>query len=146
MEKNRPTYTKLSALVGDKFTIQEARGYTWKRWNQEAKRFEISEQYAEGFKKTYSIVTDKGILDLGSGQLSTLLEAVYWKGTADINGKTFSVKSNGETGMNIRYYFNVVRPTKPAPMPQAEIFEDTLSDDDTDEWEKVDVDLSDVPF
>lgn len=144
MEK--PTYTKLGNLIGDQFTVIEAKGYTWKRWNQEAKRFEISEQYADGFRKIYSIVTDKGILDLGSGQLSTLLEAVYYKGQADINGKTFKVKSNGKSGMDIRYFFNVV---SNAPLPQTKVIDTILTEDDTDEAED-DIDeaisLDSIPF
>jgi hypothetical protein len=140
MEK--PQYTKLSSLVGDTFTIQDAKGYTWKRWNQEAKRFEISEQWQEGFRKIYTIITDKGSLDLGSGQLSTLLEAVYYKGQADINGKTFSVKSNGKSGMDIRYFFNVVREPKKAPLPQKEVFDTILTENDIDEP----INLDDIPF
>lgn len=102
-------YTKLAALVGDEFTIDKAGGFTWKRWNQEAKRMETSDSYQEGFRKIYTVDTDKGRLDLGSGQLGSLLEIAYSKGVADINGKTFSVKSNGKSGMDIRYFFNMKR-------------------------------------
>lgn len=139
MEK--PTYTKLSNLVGDQFTILEAKGYVWKRWNDEAKRFETSEQYEEGFRKIYSIKTDKGILDLGSGQLSTLLEATYYKGVADINNKTFKVKSNGKSGMDIRYFFNLV---KTAPLPSREALDTILTADEIDEAEPID--YSGIPF
>jgi len=106
---NKITYTKLSSLVGDTFTVEKAGGFQWKRWDNESKKMLISEQYQEGFQKKYTIDTDKGRLDLGSGQLSSLLEGFYSKGVSDINGKTFSVKSNGKTGMDIRYYLNPVR-------------------------------------
>jgi hypothetical protein len=142
MEKT--TYTKLSSLVGDQFTILEAKGYTFKRWNDEAKRFEISETYQDGFRKIYSIVTDKGTLDLGSGQLSTLLEAVYYKGQANINGKTFKVKSNGKSGMDIRYFFNVVRDSKPAPLPQKEVLDTVMTAEEFDEAKPID--YSEIPF
>jgi hypothetical protein len=154
MEQNKTSYTKLSALVDDEFTVLEAKGYTWKRWNQEAKRFEISEQYAEGFKKTYTIVTDKGLLDLGSGQLSTLLEAVYYQGKADIIGKRFAVKSNmtpeefnnasKEDKMKIRYFFNVKRESKPAPMPLKKVEDVAMTADEYDE--QPEIDFSEIPF
>jgi hypothetical protein len=41
--------------------------------------------------------------------MATLLEAVCNKGEADINNKIFEVKSNGKTGIDIRYFFNPVR-------------------------------------
>lgn len=101
-------YTKLSALVGKEFTVLKAGGYTWKKWDNEARKMLVSERFEQGFRKIYSVETDKGFLDVGPGQMSTLLEATYKNGKADINNVTFSVKSNGKTGMDIRYYFNVV--------------------------------------
>ena len=135
MQDNKPTYTKLSNLVNDTFTVTEAFGYQWKRYNAEVKRMEISEQYAEGFRKMYTINTDKGRMDLGAGQLGQLLEGVYQKGVADINGRTFSVKSNGKTGMDIRYYINPVRDNAPK--------QDTLPKHEDVEKQ---IDLADIPF
>lgn len=105
MEKK---YTKLSALVGSTFTVEKAGGYTFKKWDNEAKKMLVSGRYEQGFRKIYSLETDKGYLDVGPGQLSSLLEATYKQGKADINKVTFEVKSNGKTGMDIRYFFNVV--------------------------------------
>jgi hypothetical protein len=105
MEKK--TYTKLGNLINDSFTVTKAWGYQWKMYDPASKRMLISEKYEQGYRKIYSIDTDKGTLDLGAGQLSSLLEAVYKNGVADINGKTFKVKSNGKEGMDIRYYFSV---------------------------------------
>jgi hypothetical protein len=113
MEKK--TYTKLSELVDNTFTVTKAWGYQFKLWDNESKRMLVSEKYEQGYRKIYNLDTDKGSLDLGSGQLSSLLEAVYKNGTADINGVTFKVKSNGKSGMDIRYYFNVDRDAKPQP-------------------------------
>lgn len=132
MQDNKPTYTKLSDLVGGTFTVQKAYGFTWKRWNNEAKRMEISETYAEGFRKIYTLETDKGKLDLGSGQLGNLLEITYKNGAADVNDKTFAVKSNGKTGMDIRYFFSVVKP---------EQVKDNLPYDGSPE-----IKLEDIPF
>lgn len=130
---DKPKYTKLSELVGDQFTIEKAYGYQWKMWDNVSNRMLISETYEQGYRKIYSLDTDKGKLDLGSGQLSSLLEAVYKNGAADINGKTFSVKSNGKSGMDIRYYFNLVK-TEPK--------QDTVVEDVGDEP----FSLDDIPF
>jgi hypothetical protein len=143
-------YTKLSALVDDEFTIQEAGGWTFKRWNNEARRMEVSDTYQEGFRKMYTIKTDKGVMDLGAGQLGNLLEIAYYKGTADLNGKTFAVKSNGKTGMDIRYYFNLKREAKPYgegfkkfQESKSQLRKDEVPED-IDEGEPFD--LSSIPF
>lgn len=135
------TYTKLSALVDQDFTVTKAGGYQFKKWDEASKRFLVEDRYTEGYRKIYTIDTDKGRLDLGSGQLSSLLEAVYKNGQADINGKTFHVKSNGKTGMDIRYYFNpVVRQDVEDRNDDSAKYETKLDDD----YETVD--LSDIPF
>ncbi len=105
-------FTKLSELVDKQFTITNCGKYTWKKWDNEDKKMLTSEKWAEGYSKKYQIDTDKGRLDLGTGQLSSLLEAVYYEGKSDINGKTFSVKSNGKTGIDIRYYFSKANNTE----------------------------------
>lgn len=141
-------YTKLKDLVDRSFTVEEAYGYQWKQWDTQAKRFVVSDSYKPDFRKIYTIKTNKGALDLGSGQLSSLLEATYSKGKADIVGKTFAVKSNGKDGMDIRYFFNLSREEAPQPPRQTElktqdtasVFEDELPDEDDK------IDLSDIPF
>ena len=105
-------YTKLSDLVGSDFTITKAWGYSFKRWDADAKRMLMEEKWSpemkgENWRKVYSVETDKGKLDLGSGQLGNLLELAYDKGVSDIRQKTFKVSSNGKEGMDIRYYFKI---------------------------------------
>ena len=102
-------FTKLSALVDDKFTITGVDEYTWKMWDSENKKMLVSRDFVKGYRKVYPVTTDKGALDLGSGQIGSLLESTFYKGKSDLVNKTFSVKSNGKTGMDIRYYFNVVK-------------------------------------
>ena len=100
------TYTKLSALVDDQFTIERVSEYRYKRWNNEEKKFEVSDSWQKDFKKTYTLETDKGLLDLSQGQLATILEVFSFKGESNIIGKTVAVKSNGKSGIDIRYYLN----------------------------------------
>ena len=102
----------------------------------------IADKYEQGYRKVYSIETDKGYLDVGSGQLSALLEAVYRNGVADINNRSFKVKSNGKTGMDIRYYFNAVKTEAPKV---TEMFNNHQTQIDDDEYDKP-IDLSGIPF
>lgn len=103
-------YTKLSALVDSQFRIERVSEYRWKMWSTTENKFLISENYEKGYKKTYTLETDKGLLDVTQGQLGTMLEAVSYKGEASLPGKSIAVKSNGKTGMDIRYWFNVAKP------------------------------------
>lgn len=139
MEKK---YTKLSDLVGSTFTVEKAWGYSWKKWDAESKRMLLAEKYEEGYSKVYSLETDQGKLDVRAGQLSSLLEATYDKGSANIVGRTFQVKSNGKTGMDIRYYFNAARDTAPvqvaAPVAAPASEEDEIGDEP--------INLDDIPF
>lgn len=107
-------YVKLSDLVGQKFTIEKVWGFKFKMWDQPTSKMITQDTWFKGARKVYEVDTDKGKLDLGQGQIGTLLETVFKDGVADLNNKTFEVKSNGKTGMDIRYFFNVVeRPIVP---------------------------------
>lgn len=111
-------YTKLSNLVGQDFTVEKVWGYKFKQWLPETKTMKSEDTWFEGSRKVYQVVTDKGQLDLGTGQIGNLFESVQHGGKSDIIGVTFNVKSNGKTGKDIRYYLNPVRKEKPATEPE----------------------------
>lgn len=110
--ESKTEYTKLSALVDSTFTVEKVGEYVFKKWDDEQRKMLTSLNYEEGYRKLYPVTTDKGQLDMGSGQLGSLLEPVFHAGKADIIGVTYAVKSNGQTGVNIRYYFNPVKKTQ----------------------------------
>ena len=136
-------FTKLIALVGDSFTVEKSYGWKYKKWDPVSKKMLVSERYEQDFQKRYTLETDKGILDLGSGQLSALLEAVYKDGAANIIGRTFNVKSNGKVGMEIRYYFNAEKVSKERPSLR-EKWDATRGVEDLEPV--TDADLADIPF
>lgn len=103
------TYTKLSLLVGGHFTVEAVDDFVFKKWDNDAHKMLTSVNYEEGYRKVYPVTTDKGLLDLGAGQLGNLLEAIQNRGSANLIGETFSVKSNGKSGIDIRYFFNPVK-------------------------------------
>lgn len=112
-------FVKLSDLVNNYFTVEKVWGYKFKKWNPEQKKMEVSDTWQKDFRKMWDVDTDKGKLDLSQAQLASLLEAVCKHGAADIRGRTFSVKSNGKTGMDIRYFFNVSGDApKPVDVPE----------------------------
>lgn len=99
-------FVKLSSLVGSGFSVEKYNGYSFKKWSTEENRYLTAQEYVKDYKKTYSFDTDKGQLDLSSAQLGQALEGVFKDGTSTIVGRTFAVKSNGKSGMEIRYYIN----------------------------------------
>ena len=135
-------YTKLSDLVNDLFTVEKVWGYKWKKWNADTKKFEIAQTWERDFQKKWDVDTDRGKLDLSQSQMANLLELTCKNGVSDINGRTFSVKSNGKTGMEIRYFFNLSGTApqsaseKPVEAPQKPL--DILDDDD--------ISLDEIPF
>ncbi len=129
-------YTKLSSLVNGTFTIQKFNGYKWKMWDNVEKKMLISDTWQKDYRKVYQVETDKGLLDLSANQTGILLEAVVRNGIADLNNQTFQVKSNGKTGMDIRYFFNVVRDAA----PKQEVVKDETLIDDLKEIDEINLD------
>lgn len=102
-------FTKLSQLIDDTFTVEGVGEYLYKKWDPAENKMLVSNDWQEGYRKLYPVTTDKGQLDMGSGQLGTLLEACFHKGKSDLIGKKFKVKSNGKMGMDVRYFFNLMK-------------------------------------
>jgi hypothetical protein len=115
-------FNKLSNLVDNDITIESVQGYKFKKWDAQNNKMLISDSYEKDYRKLWQVVTDKGQLDLGSGQMGNLLEGVMHSGKADIIGATFHVKSNGKTGMDIRYFLNAVK-TAPTDTNDLPIYE-----------------------
>lgn len=107
MEKK---FTKLSALVDNVFTVERVSEFRYKKWDPTQNKMLISDSYEKDYRKMYTLETDKGLLDVSQSQLGNMLEAVSFKGEASLPGKTISVKSNGKTGIDIRYWLNAAKP------------------------------------
>lgn len=99
-------FTKLSELVDNSFTINKVWGYQFKMFDPQTKKMLVSDKWEKGYRKIYSLDTNKGSLDLSASQLGQILELFHKNGSSDIVGATINVKSNGKTGMEIRYFFN----------------------------------------
>lgn len=134
-------YVKLSELVDRHFTVEKVWGYKWQKWDAAEKKMLTSNEWVKDYRKAWDVVTNQGQLTLGSGQMGTLLEAVFdpKDGGSALVGRTFAVKSNGKTGMDIRYFFN---PIKSEPAQTSVADEETILDDIPQE----EVNLSDIPF
>lgn len=105
-------YAKLSELDGKSFTVEKAWGFSFKKWDEGARRMLIEEKWRqglreEGFRKIYGLDTSEGKLDVSERQLKDMLEAVYKNGVADIVGKTYRVKKVVGQNNIPTYYFNV---------------------------------------
>lgn len=114
MEIQRPT-EKLAE--GYQFTVDGILHFFWEAWDNANKRFEVSPQPVPAtnsgdlrFAKKWLIKTKTGTLKLSQAQIADCLEKCLQKtGTANLIGKSFRVKTNGKTGMEIRYWFNPMR-------------------------------------
>lgn len=146
-------YIRLKDLVGSEFKVEEVYNYQWKKWDTEAKQMLVSDSYEQGYRKVYTINSDKGKFDISASQIGNMLEGVSKKGEANIVGRTFTVKSNGKDGMEIRYYINPVKEERgesPAWEARRQQFEERkveqagLDVAETDIPDKVD--LSEIPF
>lgn len=137
-------FVKLSSLVNGTFTIRKVNGYKWKMWDNTQKKMLVSDVWQKDYRKVYSVETNKGLLDLSANQIGVLLETVIRNGVADINGTTFQVKSNGKTGMDIRYFFNVVRDNKPVEQPTQKPAE--TAQDAFDDFVPDTINIEDIPF
>ena len=133
MEKKE--YTRLSKLVDQDFTVEKVWGYKWKKWDDVAKTMLSSDTYVPEHRKMYDVDTDKGKMDISSNQFASMLEGVSSNGEANVVDRTFHVKSNGKTGIDIRYYINPVRDAKPA--------QDNSQVPGTNDSG---IDMSDIPF
>lgn len=109
-------YTKLSNLVGSDFTVKEVQGFTYKKWDDEIGKMLTSSSPSKGFRRTWKVVTDRGILDMGDSQVGQLtVGSMTPAGETKIIGETYSVKSNGKSGKDIRYFLNRVEVLHRAP-------------------------------
>lgn len=138
MEENK--YTKLSSLVDDEFTIEQVNGYKFKSWDNENKRMISEDSWFKGSSKKYAVETDKGLLDMSESQLGAVLVGVQHAGKADVIGTTVAVKSNGKTGIDIRYYLNPVR--QATKRPEGPLEDDAPPLVDRDEQ----IDMDSIPF
>lgn len=102
-------FTKLSSLVDSQFTIERVGNFVFKKWDTEKGKMVTGDQWFEGARRLFSIDTDKGTLDLSEGQLGSIFVKLQHAGQSNVIGATVQVKSNGKTGMDIRYYLNPVK-------------------------------------
>lgn len=102
-------FVKLSDLVGDRFTIVKVGKFSYKKWDNESRKMLVSDNWVQGYQKIYQVETDRGYVDMSSAKVGEMLESVSKFGESSIVGRVFNVKSNGKTGMDIRYFINPER-------------------------------------
>jgi len=112
-------FIKLSQV--EKFTVQKVWGFKFKNWDEENRKMLVSDSWMQGFTKKWDVDTDKGKLDLSNTQFAQMLAGCFSSQTqsSDVQNKTFAVKTNGKTGVDIRYYINLERGAE-QPSPEVE--------------------------
>lgn len=102
------TYIKLKDLVGQTVTIEKVFPPKWVKWDDTQGKYVMAHGPEKGFQKKYTADTNKGRVDFSSSQVGQMLEAACDDGRSDLNGTYFAIKSNGKSGMEIRYWFNFI--------------------------------------
>lgn len=105
------------------FTVQKVLGFKYKMWDGVG--MVIKDEWFEGSTKKWQVETEKGVLDLSNSQLSSCLITTFdaQTMTAKLQGARFEVKTNGQTGKEIRYFFQRLDAYKEAPKPQQPHYE-----------------------
>jgi hypothetical protein len=142
-------FIKMSDLVDKTFKVEEVGRFVYKFWDNDQRKMLTSETWQSGYNKVYRVTTDKGILDVSASKLGEMLESVSQNGQSSVVGRVFSVKSNGKTGIDIRYYINPAKDTSGIEKAQetyrnikeSVAKKDTVIDDIDESF-----DLSEIPF
>lgn len=109
MDKN---YIKMAELVDKDFTVDRLGLHKFIAWDNANNKYVTEDTWFKGAQKKYPVETDLGTVDMGANHIGAMFEGVQSNGESNIIGATFHVKSNGKTGMDIRYFINPVRVAK----------------------------------
>jgi len=102
-------FVKMSDLVNERFTVVKVGKFNYKKWDNENRKMLVSESWVQGYNKVYQVETDRGLVDMSSAKLGEMLESVSKFGESSVVGRVYNVKSNGKSGMDIRYFINPER-------------------------------------
>lgn len=119
-EIKQKSFLRLSQIK--QFTIIQFKGKKFKKWDMESKKMLESATWQEGYRLMYKFEVNDGILELSKSQVGDMCASILnHEGSANLIGNTFNVRTNGKTGMEIRYFFNPV-------MKQEQTVEDIASE------------------
>lgn len=105
-------YVKMSELVDKDITIKRVGNYKFVAWDPAESKYKTDDKWFQGAQKKYPIDTDIGTVDMSANHVGSMFEGVQHAGQSTIIGATFHVKSNGKTGVDIRYFINPSRVAK----------------------------------
>jgi hypothetical protein len=147
-------FKKMSDLSEKQFRFNKVLGSSYKRWNEEEKKFEESLTPTKGFSRKWKIsITDKDgecQVEVSDDMLSRVLLDAYAK-HCGIEGQIIYLKTNGKTGMEIRYYPNIMLVNDGTHQSAPEnattgIVEPQESQYNFDFGQKEEINVSDIPF
>lgn len=98
-------YVKLSGVT--EFLLEEILGTEYFAWDATINKPKRSQDWFEGAQKKYNLATDKGQMSVSQGQFSQILLAAFDGNSSDPVGKTYTVKTNGKSGLDLRYFIDL---------------------------------------
>ncbi len=113
-------FIKLSELSKESavIKIQSVSKPVWKKWDEAERKYHTSNVPEKEFGKYYKIETDRGTIEISKSNLGTIHELYSDNGESRIIGRSVEIVDNGQTGKDIRYFFNGVY--NPAPVETGE--------------------------
>lgn len=107
-------FIKLAELDSYRFKVLEVQGYLWKRWNDETKKWETRDKSEPGYQKKYILLIrsdfkgkpDDYKVEVSASNIGTMLEQCLVQEHASIKDTYWNLKTNGKTGIEVRYWFN----------------------------------------
>jgi hypothetical protein len=105
MEKKYKKLTETPVLKVNKFIKK-----FYQAWDQVNNKSLKSDVWQDGYKAKFLFEGDDFLIDLSQDNVNQMLGACLKPdGTSSVLEKSFEVKTNGKTGMEIRYYFNLMK-------------------------------------
>ena len=99
-------YLKMSDLVNADFTVKRINNYKFVAWDAATNKYVTDDKWFKGAQKKYPVETNLGTVDMGANHIGSMFEITQMNGQANIIGVSYHLKSNGKTGIEIRYFVN----------------------------------------
>jgi hypothetical protein len=108
MLKEQNSYVNTKDLVGKDFHIVAVAPRQYRTWDAVEGKFKYSDTPKKGYQAFWKITLDNGTWSASGGQYSQILLAAESEGMSDVMDKDFNCQSNGKTGMDVRYFMNLI--------------------------------------
>lgn len=94
-------------LVDTEFKVVDIEKRQYRMWDEVEGKYVYSKTPKKGYMPFWKITLKNGVWTASPAQYSQLLLAAEDGGLADVLDKSFTCSSNGKSGKDVRYWFNL---------------------------------------